>query len=116
MPTDANDANTKTKSKTKTIIEDKGEGADAPKPARHRYGAYGHVLLEDEQLKVLQREFPADWKERIQRMDDYCEANGKSYKNYLQAIRNWARRDGKDIDPNTPAPNGLVAMTLRRKA
>lgn len=98
------------------ISKEIDKGADAPKPIRHKYGAYGHVLLEDEQLKILQREFPTDWKERIQRMDDYCEANGKTYRNYLQAIRNWARRDGKDIDPNEPSPAGLVAQTLRRKA
>lgn len=116
MPLDANDANSKSKSISKSIIKEDKEGADAPKPIRHKYGAYGHVLLEDEQLKILQREFPTDWKERIQRMDDYCEANGKTYRNYLQAIRNWARRDGKDIDPNEPSPAGLVALTLRRKA
>ena len=110
--------NTKTQNtKHKTDISKEIEnGADAPKPIRHKYGNYGHVLLEDEQLKILQREFPTDWKERIQRMDDYCEANGKTYRNYLQAIRNWARRDGKDIDPNEPSPSGLVALTLRRKA
>ena len=104
-----------TKHKT-DISKEIDKGADAPKPIRHKYGAYGHVLLEDEQLKILQREFPTDWKERIQRMDDYCEANGKTYRNYLQAIRNWARRDGKDIDPNEPSPSGLVALALRRKA
>ena len=48
-------------------------------------------------------------------MDDYCESTGKTYKNYLQTIRNWARRDGKEIDKNKPAANGLVALTLRRK-
>ena len=119
IPTNTNDTNPKPKPKPKTnILTDKEgkNGADAPKPIRHKYGAYGHVLLEDEQLKILQREFPTDWKERIQRMDDYCEANGKTYRNYLQAIRNWARRDGKDIDPNEPSPSGLVALTLRRKA
>lgn len=102
--------------KEKEKKEKEKDGVFAPKPIRHKYGAYGHVLLEDEQLKILQREFPTDWKERIQRMDDYCEANGKTYRNYLQAIRNWARRDGKDIDPNEPSPSGLVALTLRRKA
>ena len=118
IPTNTNDTNSKSKSKSKSIIkEDKDIGADAPTPSpkRHKHGAYGHVLLEDEQLRILQREFPEDWKDRIQRVDDYCESTGKTYKNYLQTIRNWARRDGKDIDPNTPSANGLVAATLRRK-
>jgi len=111
--------NTKTQN-TKHITDiPKGidEGADAPPPSpkRHKHGAYGHVLLEDEQLRILQREFPEDWKERIQRVDDYCESTGKTYKNYLQTIRNWARRDGKDIDQNKPSASGLVALTLRRK-
>lgn len=117
IPTNTNDTNSKSKSKS-IIKEDKDIGADAPTPSpkRHKHGAYGHVLLEDEQLRILQREFPEDWKDRIQRVDDYCESTGKTYKNYLQTIRNWARRDGKDIDPNTPSANGLVAATLRRKA
>lgn len=109
--------NTKTQN-TKQITDiPKGidKGADAPKPTRHKHGTYGHVLLEDEQLRILQREFPEDWQEWIQRMDDYCESTGKTYKNYLQTIRNWARRDGKEIDKNKPAANGLVALTLRRK-
>ena len=111
--------NTKTQN-TKHITDipkgiDIGADAPTPSPKRHKHGAYGHVLLEDEQLRILQREFPEDWKDRIQRVDDYCESTGKTYKNYLQTIRNWARRDGKDIDPNKPTPNGLVAATLLRR-
>ena len=101
--------------KEKEKKEKEKDGAFAPKPTRHKHGTYGHVLLEDEQLRILQREFPEDWQEWIQRMDDYCESTGKTYKNYLQTIRNWARRDGKEIDKNKPAANGLVALTLRRK-
>lgn len=113
-------ANPKTQN-TKHITDipkgiERGADAPTPSPKRHKHGNYGHVLLEEEQLRILQREFPEDWKDRIQRVDDYCESTGKTYKNYLQTIRNWARRDGKDIDPNTPSANGLVAATLRRKA
>ena len=65
-----------------------------PKKNRHKYGDYEKVLLDDEQLEKLQSEFP-DWKERIQRLDDYIASTGKSYKNHLATIRNWAKRDGE---------------------
>ena len=66
----------------------------SPKKTRHKYGDYEKVLLDDEQLEKLQSEFP-DWQERIQRLDDYIASTGKSYKNHLATIRNWAKRDGE---------------------
>lgn len=63
------------------------------KPPRHKYGNYKNVLLSDEDLEKLKTEFPKDYEERIERLSEYKASTGKSYKNDLATIRNWARRD-----------------------
>ena len=69
------------------------------KPARHKYGEYQNVLLSDDDLNKLQAEFPADWESRIERLSSYMASSGKSYKNHLATIRNWARRDKPSEKP-----------------
>ena len=59
---------------------------------KHKYGSYNNVLLSDEEMEKLKKEFP-DYENRIERVSEYCASTGKSYKNYLATIRNWARND-----------------------
>ena len=61
--------------------------------SRHKYGSYSNVLLSDEEMEKLKAEFPNDYENRIERVSEYCASTGKSYKNYLATIRNWARKD-----------------------
>lgn len=68
--------------------------APSPKPVRHKYGEYNNVLLTDEELDKLKAEFP-DWSARIERLSSYMASIGKSYKNHLATIRNWAKRDAE---------------------
>ena len=71
---------------------------DPVKPVRHKYGEYKNVLLTDEDLEKLKAEF-SDWEARIERLSSYIAQSGKSYKNHLATIRNWAKKDkesGKD--------------------
>ena len=63
------------------------------KETRHKYGEYKNVLLSDTDMEKLQAEFPTDWEERIERLSAYMASTGKSYKNHLATIRNWARMD-----------------------
>ena len=63
------------------------------KPIRHKYGEYKNVLLSDEDMEKLKAEFPADFKDRIERLSIYMASTGKSYKNHLATIRNWAKKD-----------------------
>lgn len=63
------------------------------KSIRHKYGEYKNVLLSDEQMEKLKTEFPNDYQERIERLSEYCESSGKTYKNYLATIRSWARKE-----------------------
>lgn len=62
---------------------------------RHKYGEYSNVLLGDSDMEKLKKEFPTDWKERIERLSAYMASTGKSYKNHLATMRNWARRDSE---------------------
>lgn len=66
---------------------------------RHKHGEYQNVLLSDTDLAKLKEEFPSDWQERIERLSSYMASTGKSYKNHLATIRNWARRDNKSAKP-----------------
>lgn len=65
------------------------------KDVRHKYGQYNNVLLSDKDMEKLKDEFPFDWAERIEKVSEYCASHGKTYKDYLATIRNWARRDKK---------------------
>lgn len=62
---------------------------------RHKFGEYENVLLSDSDMEKLQEEFPTDWEERVERLSAYMASTGKSYKNHLATIRNWARMDAK---------------------
>jgi predicted phage replisome organizer len=74
------------------IDKDKNKSISKKSP-RHKHGEYQNVLLSDDDLGKLKAEFPADWDQRIQRLSEYMASSGKSYKNHLATIRNWARRD-----------------------
>lgn len=73
-----------------------------PKPSRehrgtrHKYGEYRNVLLSDSDMEKLKTEFPTDWEERIENLGSYMESHGKTYKNHLATIRNWARKDKEE--------------------
>ncbi|MBS0978696.1 replisome organizer [Levilactobacillus brevis] len=71
----------------------KSQKTKQPKKVRHEYGEYKNVLLTDGELAKLKTEFPSNWQEWIERVSEYCSMNGKTYKNYLATIRNWAKRD-----------------------
>lgn len=65
------------------------------KEPRHKYGEYQNVLLSDSDFQKLKDEFPTDWEERIERLSNYMESKGKTYKNHLATIRMWEKRDAE---------------------
>lgn len=65
------------------------------KTVRHKYGEYTNVLLSDEELEKIKAQFPADWKNRIERLSEYIASSGKSYKSHYATILSWARRDAE---------------------
>lgn len=84
----------------KESIEIEEKADKPPKPPRHKYGQYSNVLLTDEDLAKLKTEF-SDWEQRIERLSSYMASTGKSYKNHLATIRNWARRDAENQPSKT---------------
>ena len=82
------------------------------KPPKHKYGNYKNVLLSDEELTKLQTEFPFDWQERIENVSAYCASHGKTYRDYLATIRNWARKDNKPNPKNDVKAGYEQAMKL----
>ena len=86
----------------KSSVGEDIEEAAPPKITRHKYGFYKNVLLTDEDYAKLQEEFPHDYTERIERLSEYMASHGKSYKNHLATIRNWARKDKQQSRPAAP--------------
>lgn len=67
------------------------------RPARHRHGAFSHVLLSDEELSRLEEKHGREETAlAIKAVDEYCEQNGKSYKNYALAMEKWGYRSAAE--------------------
>ena len=93
----ANDSNAKhkvkVKVKDKVKVEVKENKSGQAAPVRHHFGANGKVLLTDDDLeKLYEAHGHEDTMAAIEIMDGYLTANGRSYKNYRQALENWAYR------------------------
>jgi len=62
---------------------------------RNTYGEYNNVLLSDDELAKLKKEFPSDYEHRIENLSSYMASTGKTYENHLATIKQWAARDKK---------------------
>ena len=73
----------------KELNKEKEENKEE-KEIRHKRGAFGHVLLSDEQYNGLVERFGEQKTQYgIKRVDEYCEETGKRYKNYALVIQRW---------------------------
>lgn len=79
------------------------------KPQKHKYGQYQHVLLSDEQLLKLKKEYPADWLKLITYLDEYIEMKGYKAKNHYLAIKKWV------VDAVNRDSNKMPDFTLKKK-
>lgn len=92
------------------IDKDIDKDIDKPKkakPVKHKHGEAKKVLLTDEEYKKLQEQFPTDYQERIQRLDDYIDTNkkGENYKNHYKVILNWYKREVERMKTNNISYN-----------
>lgn len=72
-----------------TPSEDESSSGDIAKASKkHKYGEYKNVLLKDEELQALQRDF-TNWTELITFLDEYIEYKGYKAKSHYLAIRKW---------------------------
>ena len=81
----------KSKSKRKESVRE--SAAAKPSAERRRYGTFRNVLLSDAELDRLKATFPDDWDQRVERLSSYMASKGKTYRNHLATILNWARMD-----------------------
>ena len=93
-----------------SIVEDPPAAPLPSKPVRHKYGEYKNVLLSDEEYQKLITEFPTDYDQRIERLSGYIASTGKTYKNHLATIRNWAKRDGEKKPQASGTSNPFLDM------
>lgn len=93
---------------------DTNVGHKSSKPVRHKYGEYRNVLLTDADLEKLKTEFP-DWEARIERLSSYMASTGKSYKNHLATIRNWANNDAQRTAKEDRGGNVFMDMLNERR-
>lgn len=73
--------------------EKRREVEEKRKEEKHARGEYHNVLLSDTDLEKLQEEYPSDYEQRIESLSAYIASTGKTYKNHLATIRNWARME-----------------------
>ncbi len=85
----------------------KEEEKNNKKEIRHKYGEYENVLLSDSDLEKLKSEFPFDYESRIENLSSYIASTGKTYKNHLATIRNWARKEEQQ-------PKSKPTSTIKR--
>lgn len=67
---------------SKEVINTDLINRESEKETRHRYGTYRNVLLSDTDFCVLQKDFPQDYEQWIERLSEYMASTGKSYKNH----------------------------------
>lgn len=67
--------------------EDKSSTATA-KASKHKYGEYKHVLLKDEELQSLKKDY-SNWEELINFLDEYIEMKGYKAKSHYLCIKKW---------------------------
>ena len=64
------------------------------KEVRHKYGEFKNVLLSDKDLEKLKAEYTEELVEKyIKKMDEWIELNGRRYKNYYLALRQWMNKE-----------------------
>ena len=64
------------------------------KEVRHKYGEFKNVLLSDKDLEKLKTEYGEELVEKyIKKMDEWIELNGRRYKNYYLALRQWMNKE-----------------------
>ena len=81
---------------------------DKEKPVKHKYGEYTNVLLTNEELAKLQKQFGHELPAYIERLSGYIASTGKKYKSHYATIRNWASRDAKQQPARSPARGGYA--------
>lgn len=87
-----------------TLSEAKASSSGTAKASKHKYGEFRHVLLKDEELQALKRDF-ANWEELIKYLDEYIEMKGYRAKSHYLCIRKWVVDAVKKNSKQEPLKN-----------
>ena len=81
------------------------------RPARHKHGQFGHVLLTDDQFDALvAKHGNTETENAIRAVDEYCEQSGKTYRNYALVMEKWGYRSATErARSGTTKPGGFDA-------
>ena len=96
---------------------DSEESLPTPKkPPKQKYGEYNHVRLTEEEFNRLCNDFgESTTLKAIKAVDEYCQQNGKTYKDYNLAIRRWGIRAANE-NKNAPASVSNSVEEMMRQA
>lgn len=72
-----------------------------PTDVKHKYGKYKHVLLKDQELESLQKDY-SNYQELIDFLDEYIEMKGYKAKSHYLCIRRWVADAVKRNNKSTP--------------
>jgi hypothetical protein len=86
-----------TQSQKEKEEEEEEEREKETKPTKTKYGEFQKVkLTEEEHSKLISRLGEIKTRDLIDRLDNYKESTGKTYKSDYATILNWHRREAKD--------------------
>ena len=81
-----------------TLSEAKASTSGTAKASKHKHGQFKNVLLKDEELQALQRDF-TNWEELIEFLSEYIEMKGYKAKSHYLCIRKWVVEAVKERKP-----------------
>ena len=94
--------------------EYKKEREEEPLPEisvkRFPCGEYQNVFLSNEEAAKLQKEFPEEAADMIEKLSEYMETSGKKYANHYAVLCKWIREDRK-----TMAAGGKTSTSQREE-
>ncbi len=98
----------------KNVKNDKKEREDNPLPpvkvTRYPAGRYQNVFLSAEEASKLQKEFPDEASDMIEKLSEYMETSGKKYANHYAVLCKWIREDRRKM-----AASGKTSASLREE-
>ena len=78
------------------------EEKKSTKQVKHKYGEYQHILLTDDELDRLKKDFgETDTQKAIKLLDEAIEMKGYKYKSHNLAIRKWVMQEVKRQKSNS---------------
>lgn len=107
-------------------VEERGDGnqtvaktptATAPRDPNLKVprGSYGNILLSDYEVQQLRKQRPADWEDKLQKVDTWLQQNpSRHIRDHFDTIIRWAEEDDKDTRRNLSVMDTSVHFTLER--